>query len=163
MDFVLNYFGNDHTRPDMIIKSNTRGWKFSRVALNRAPANLRQTAINAINALGLNFGAVDMAIDTDDNTFVIEVNTAPGLERTTLDTWVTAFQTKLQEIEQQRQQDDAPRQAARPARPARQAGAGAGAGAEALEGNRAWVQNLAQDMNEEEATGLRALLERMGG
>ena len=156
VNFVLNYFGPENAKPNMIIKSNTRGWKFSRVALNRASADLRQTAVNAINALGLSFGAVDMAVDIEDNMFVIEVNSAPGLERTTLDTWVEAFQAKLQEIEQARQAAEAP-----PAR--RQAAAAAAAPAENLGGNREWVQNLARDMNEEEATGLRALLERMGG
>lgn len=45
----------------------------------------------AIIALGLDFGAVDVIVTKDDEVFVLEVNTAPGLEGTTLTKYYEAF------------------------------------------------------------------------
>jgi glutathione synthase/RimK-type ligase-like ATP-grasp enzyme len=39
-------------------------------------------AIDAIEALGLDFGAVDIIMDNDGEVYVLEVNTAPGLGNT---------------------------------------------------------------------------------
>jgi hypothetical protein len=149
--FALDYLGDAHEKPNMIIKSNTRGWKFSRIRNAENNRELREVAVNAINALGLQFGAVDMAIDTAGNVFVIEVNSAPGLERRTLDAWVNAFQGKFTELEMGRQQVPADNRVA----------AQAAAAAAPLGGDRGWLQDLAEGMTEREATGLRALLERL--
>lgn len=49
-------------------------------------------ATNAIQALGLDFGAVDMIYNARQNKFyVLEINTAPGLSGTTLDKYVEKF------------------------------------------------------------------------
>ena len=60
--------------------------------------NLRQLerveelAINAVSALNLDFGAVDIIKDTEGNVFVLEVNSAPGLGNTaTLEAYREAF------------------------------------------------------------------------
>lgn len=50
-------------------------------------------SIDAIGALGLDFGAVDIVQDKHGVYYVLEVNTAPGLEGQTLDNYVKAFQT----------------------------------------------------------------------
>lgn len=50
----------------------------------------KQLAISAVRALGLDFGAVDI-IRKDGVSYVLEVNTAPGLEQTTLSTYVNAI------------------------------------------------------------------------
>lgn len=50
-------------------------------------------SIAAISALGLDFGAVDIIQDKHGVYYVLEVNTAPGLEGQTLDNYVKAFQT----------------------------------------------------------------------
>lgn len=49
----------------------------------------------AIVALGLDFGAVDILVTKDDEVFVLEVNTAPGLEGTTLTRYYEAFKREL--------------------------------------------------------------------
>lgn len=45
----------------------------------------------AIEALGLDFGAVDILITKEMDIYVLEVNTAPGLEGTTLTRYYEAF------------------------------------------------------------------------
>ena len=49
-------------------------------------------AIQAVSALGLDFGAVDMIYSSEDRCYyVLEVNTAPGLSGTTLENYRQAF------------------------------------------------------------------------
>lgn len=48
-------------------------------------------AVTAVEALGLDFGAVDLIKTKRGNFFVLEVNTACGLAGTTLDKYVEAF------------------------------------------------------------------------
>ena len=148
LDVALAVLSVDHTRPDMLIRSNTRGWKFSRLQLRNVGVALRDPAIAAVNALGLTFGAVDMAADIDGSYFVIEVNSAPGLERSTLDAWVTAFQSRLEVI-------------AQPAAAGRQAGRQAAAPVNRSE-NQAWLDNMAGEASEEEASAIRRLMGRLG-
>lgn len=52
----------------------------------------KQEAIKAVAALGLDFGAVDVIFGTDKKYYVLEVNTACGLEGTTLEKYVAKFQ-----------------------------------------------------------------------
>lgn len=52
----------------------------------------KQEAVKAVNALGLDFGAVDIIQGTDGKFYVLEVNTACGLEGTTLEKYVAKFQ-----------------------------------------------------------------------
>jgi glutathione synthase/RimK-type ligase-like ATP-grasp enzyme len=53
-------------------------------------------SIRAIGELNLNFGAVDIIIGRiDDNPYILEVNTAPGLEGSTLQAYVDAFRAHL--------------------------------------------------------------------
>lgn len=51
-------------------------------------------AIKAIQTLGLHFGAVDIIEDKEGNFYILEVNTAPGLEGQT----IVAYQTALTEM-----------------------------------------------------------------
>ena len=53
---------------------------------------VEQLAIGAIEALDLDFGAVDIIMSPNGDVFVLEVNTAPGLGNTeTLEAYVAAF------------------------------------------------------------------------
>jgi glutathione synthase/RimK-type ligase-like ATP-grasp enzyme len=151
IDVALAVLSVDHTRPDMLVRSNTRGWKFSRLQLRNVNAAMSGPAIAAVSALGLTFGAVDMATNADNDPFVIEVNSAPGLERSTLDAWVNTLQTYLADL-------------ARPA--ARQQGSaarGRGAAERADRGDdQQWLDDLANNAQPEEAAAIRRLLGRMG-
>ena len=49
----------------------------------------------AVKALGLDFGAVDCCIDVKKKAWVIECNTGPGLEGSSLEAWVKALKDLL--------------------------------------------------------------------
>lgn len=51
----------------------------------------RREACNAVACLGLDFGAVDIILGTDRKWYVLEVNTACGLEGKTLEAYVAKF------------------------------------------------------------------------
>lgn len=75
------------------IKNFDSGWVFCRdgVAL---PNKVERACVNAVAALGLDFGALDILYkERDDMAKVLEVNTAPGIEGTTLIKYVEAFKS----------------------------------------------------------------------
>ena len=73
------------------IRNHTNGWVFVREGFDRLEEVERQ-AIAAVKALGLDFGAVDIIVEKyTGNTFVLEVNTAPGIMGTTLQAYVDAI------------------------------------------------------------------------
>lgn len=77
------------------IRNYDRGWRFKRIQ-NRT--ELGAFAISAVKALGLHFGAVDIIKDSRTGKYVVlEINTAPSLELTTLDRWVEAFKKDLRQ------------------------------------------------------------------
>jgi len=78
--------------PNMMIRSNKMGWKFSRIT--KYDENLVKEAVKALKALGLDFGAVDCCIDPTGKAFIIEVNTGPGLEGTPFEKYIETF-TKI--------------------------------------------------------------------
>lgn len=65
------------------IRNHDNGWVFCRQGIYE-PTGLRETSINAVKALGLLFGAVDIIYNRYHNqVYVLEINTAPGLTDTT--------------------------------------------------------------------------------
>lgn len=93
---VIDYIQKKKTladrRPDNFnkyISSINCGWVFSRTDVLDMP-EIRQLAIRAVAALGLDFGAVDIVF-CDGIPYVLEVNTAPGLSGTTLVKYANAF------------------------------------------------------------------------
>lgn len=73
------------------IRSCNNGWVFCREGVE-LPEEVKEQALRAIQALGLDFGAVDIGFNIRENkTYVYEVNSAPGLEGTTLQRYIQAF------------------------------------------------------------------------
>jgi glutathione synthase/RimK-type ligase-like ATP-grasp enzyme len=73
------------------IRSFDNGWVFCREGIE-CPEDLYSTAIKAVGALGLDFGAVDVIYNLHENKcYALEVNTAPGLEGETMFSYVIAF------------------------------------------------------------------------
>jgi len=95
IDKVLQIVSKEIVIPDRIVRSNRKGWTFSRVAMNNVSRALKDAAINAVAAIGLDFGAVDCALDTANRPYIIEVNSGPGLQGTAFDKYVAAFRAKL--------------------------------------------------------------------
>lgn len=66
------------------------------------PRRLRDAAMAAVNSLGLHFGAVDIVVPRrgrisiqDMPVYVLEVNTAPGMEGTTLERYAEFFESNM--------------------------------------------------------------------
>ena len=72
---------------DENIRNHNNGWVFCRDNLNRIEEN-ETLALNTIKALNLDFGAVDIIRDVNRKSYVLEVNTAPGLMGTTLQNYI---------------------------------------------------------------------------
>jgi D-alanine-D-alanine ligase-like ATP-grasp enzyme len=81
----------DSPDSSFLIRNHANGFVFCRDDIVE-PAPLRITAILAVKALGLDFGAVDVIYNHHyEACYVLEVNTAPGLEGTTLESYSKAF------------------------------------------------------------------------
>ena len=77
------------------IRNYNNGYVFCRNGF-QIPESVKSEAIKATNALGLDFGAVDVAYREKENkAYVFEVNTAPGTEGQTIQTYVNAFREEL--------------------------------------------------------------------
>ena len=72
------------------IKNLDNGWAFCKTNTT-APLNVYTTATQAVENLGLDFGAVDM-LCKEGQAYVLEVNTAPGIAETTLDNYARALE-----------------------------------------------------------------------
>ncbi len=72
------------------IRSNSNGWIFAREGVN-IPDSVREAAIKAVASCGLTFGAVDLAINQQGIPKIYEVNTAPGAEGRTVESYANAI------------------------------------------------------------------------
>jgi glutathione synthase/RimK-type ligase-like ATP-grasp enzyme len=81
------------------IRSHANGWIFAHENV-QLPAAARQSAIAAVQSLGLDFGAVDLAVNSRGDIRVFEVNTAPGIEGQTVARYSTAFSNLLNRRQQ---------------------------------------------------------------
>ena len=66
------------------IRNLSNGWIFARENIEYVEG-LNEIAINSVKALGLDFGAVDIITDRNNTLYVLEVNTAFGLEGQTIE------------------------------------------------------------------------------
>ena len=76
------------------IRNLKGGFIYSHIDI-AVPAGALSLATKAVEALGLDFGAVDILVTARGKAKVLEVNTACGLEGTTLTKYVEAFQRKI--------------------------------------------------------------------
>lgn len=73
------------------IRSLEAGWRISYDGFESTKA-MRKLASNALKALDLDFGAVDIGKTSDKKLIVLEVNRAPGLEGGTVTAYANAIQ-----------------------------------------------------------------------
>jgi hypothetical protein len=79
------------------IRNYDNGFTFAREGIDLAEPTVQRVidqAKRAVQALGLDFGAVDVVVQSnrERSVYVLEVNTAPGMEGTTLERYVQYFQ-----------------------------------------------------------------------
>lgn len=86
-DFKVNYQ----------IRNHDKGWVFCRENVN-ADAKVGIEAVKAVKALSLLFGAVDIIWNKFSGAWVLEVNTSPGLEGTTLTKYKEAIEGYIGEM-----------------------------------------------------------------
>lgn len=78
------------------VRTHDNGFIYMRDGVVPPDAVLSQ-ALQAVNASGLDFGAVDVIWnDRHQTAYVLEINTAPGMEGTTVDNYARAFRSFLQ-------------------------------------------------------------------
>ena len=77
------------------IRNYGNGWVYCREDIVE-PEDLRTQAVLAVHSLDLDFGAVDCIWNEKENkTYVLEANTAPGLEGTTIEAYKNAILKEL--------------------------------------------------------------------
>ena len=69
------------------IRNHANGWVFSRNNIDYRE-DIQEVALDSVRALGLDFGGVDVIIGRDDNPYILEVNTAVGMEGSTVEKYV---------------------------------------------------------------------------
>lgn len=74
------------------IRSHNNGWVFCRDN-NKIRDEVKTLAVDAVKALGLDFGAVDICMSKSGICKVLEVNTAPALVGSTLKSYVKAIRS----------------------------------------------------------------------
>ena len=85
----------DGVQPGGIVRNVSNGWVYCRNNVS-APSSVLEEASKAIALSKLCFGAVDVIYNLDDELpYVLEINSAPGLEGTTLNRYVAAFNSYL--------------------------------------------------------------------
>jgi len=81
----------DSPNNDFLIRNHSNGFVFCRDDIVE-PTDLRDVGLQAVSSLGLDFGAVDIVYNKHyDKCYALEVNSAPGLEGTTLDKYINVI------------------------------------------------------------------------
>jgi glutathione synthase/RimK-type ligase-like ATP-grasp enzyme len=89
----------DNDRVNYQVRNAGNGWVYCREGVF-APDCVRDAATLAVRSLGLDFGAVDVGYNLKkDEPCVYEVNSAPGLEGTTLTRYLNSFYYYLPAIQ----------------------------------------------------------------
>lgn len=83
----------DNESYNSYIRNYSNEWVFAHNDLDPVPAGVITQAFRAVRALGLQFGAVDVVYNQHyDNAYVLEVNTACGLQGETINRYVSYFE-----------------------------------------------------------------------
>ena len=76
---------------DTKIRNYANGWVYCREDIE-VPDDVCEQAVKAVRHLGLTFGAVDIIYnEKEDQAYVLEINSAPGLEGTTIEAYKNAI------------------------------------------------------------------------
>lgn len=85
----------DHAEPNWKIRNHANGFIYAREGVD-PPVGVLDVACNCLHSLGLDFGAVDVIYnESKEKAYVLEINTAPGLEGQTLTDYGTFIRDHL--------------------------------------------------------------------
>lgn len=87
--------GVEQDQEERLVRSHRNGWVYARNDIVAPNVAVRNAAIGAVRALGLHFGAVDLGYHPTHGVRVYEVNTAPGIEGTTVERYSVALRGML--------------------------------------------------------------------
>ncbi len=73
------------------VRNYDGGWIFARNDIVTPPNKALEVAIRGVTDLGLDFGACDILVSSSGQVVLCEINTAPGIEGTTLEKYINAF------------------------------------------------------------------------
>lgn len=88
----IKQYRGDGEAPTHPIRNHSRGWVFVPYVRTRPNQDRIDAAVAAVEALGLDFGAVDLLVGDDGRSYVLEVNTGPGLTPRTALAYARAFE-----------------------------------------------------------------------
>ena len=91
---VSQKFQRDGERPVPFIRNTEHGHVFLNPRIPLSDASLEACKL-AVNSLGLDFGAVDILIGDNNNTYILEVNTGPGLIEIGVELYARKFKQLL--------------------------------------------------------------------
>ena len=86
-----------HENPNWQIRNHANGFVMAKEC-SFISEGVEELATSAVDALELHFGAVDIIYGTDGKCYVLEVNTAPGLEASTLDLYADYFVNEIKGV-----------------------------------------------------------------
>lgn len=82
----------DENSRQFMVRTHATGWNFCDVALSDVPGDVQLQAVLAMRAIGLQYGAVDVGWNEHQQAaYVFEVNTAPGLQGTSIEKFCSAL------------------------------------------------------------------------
>ena len=87
-------YDDEATEEQRMVRNLGNGWVFRSDNLRRLE-RVEQLGIDAVEALGLTFGAVDIIMDENGSVYVLEVNCAPAIEEQTLGNYLHAITNYL--------------------------------------------------------------------
>lgn len=79
------------------IRSYEQGWVMARDGVS-VSNEVKAEAVKAVTALGLDFGAVDLVLNREGQPVILECNTAPGIQGTTLQSYKRAIESWLNSV-----------------------------------------------------------------
>jgi glutathione synthase/RimK-type ligase-like ATP-grasp enzyme len=88
--------GNSDRRPATRVsgvRNYANGWIFAHQNVDEPLPGLRDLAVRAVLACGLDFGAVDVLVNREGRAVVCEVNSAPAVSGATVDAYVSFFRS----------------------------------------------------------------------
>lgn len=86
------------TSCDKWIRTNSKGWKFKEMSKSKIPDSIIKESIKALKCVNLNYGAIDIIQGEDNKPYVLEVNSAPSLNKKGREKYIAEFKALLDKL-----------------------------------------------------------------